>query len=154
MSAAGSDRMPPEAGLTALELVVALGVAALLAAVALPWFGGVAESVEFRSAARALAAELRAARGEALRGGVPVAIAFDPAGRAYGRAGTAAWVELPAGLGLQWQPAPGAPPGAPLVFFGDGSSSGGVLWLAGGRQSAGIGFDPLTGRSAALVAAR
>ena len=150
MLAAGSDRRA-EAGLTALELVVALGVAALIAGITVPWFGGVAESVAFRTAARGLAADLRAARGEALRGGAPVAIAFDPAGRFYGRAGTGPWVELPQDLALRWQPPEGAAPGAPLAFFPDGSSSGGRLWLAGARQTAGIALDPLTGRAIAAV---
>jgi type II secretion system protein H len=142
--------MAPEAGMTALELLVALGVAALIASVAVPWFGGVAESVEFRTGARALAAELRAARGEALRVGAPVAVVFDPAGRAYGRPDTGAWASLPERLALRWEPE-GAP-GAPLVFFPDGSATGGTLWLAGPRQSAGIAFDRLTGRSLAVVA--
>jgi len=151
MSAAGSDRRA-EAGLTALELVVALGVAALIAGITVPWFGGVAESVAFRTAARGLAADLRAARGEALRGGAPVAIAFDPAGRFYGRAVTGPWVELPEALALRWQPPAGGTQATPLAFFPDGSSSGGQVWLAGARQAAGIALDPLTGRAVALVA--
>lgn len=152
MSAAGSSRRT-EAGFTAIELMVVMGVMALLSSLALPLYGTVAEAVRFRTAARGLHADLRAARGLALRGGAPVLIAFDAAGRFYGPAGGAT-IALPEGLALRWVPAPPAPEGGLLGFFPDGSATGGELWLAGPRHLAGIAVHPLTGHLAARAAQR
>jgi general secretion pathway protein H len=155
MSGAGSSPGPrrrAREGFTAIELMVALGVLALLAGLAAPLFSVVADAVRFRTAARALAADLREARGAALRGGAPVALAFDPEGRGYGIAGAARWVSLPEELALRWQPGPFAPDATTLGFFPDGSATGGALWLAGPRHVAGIAIEPLTGRFATLLA--
>lgn len=153
MSAAGNSRRA-ERGFTAIELMVVMGVAALLAGLALPLFATVAESVRFRIAARALHADLGAARGLALRGGLPVLVAVDPSGLGYGIAGGGPTTALPAGLVLRWVPAPPAPEGAPLGFFADGSATGGALWLTGPRHLAGIAVHGLTGHLAALAATR
>lgn len=131
-----------------IELLVVLAGLALLTGIAVPWFAGVADSVRFRTAARALAGELRDARGVALRTGQPVVLAFDPAGRSYGIAGTQRWVALPDDLALRWR---GAADPTRLGFFPDGTTTGGELWIAGPRRSSGIAIDPLTGRFAALA---
>lgn len=158
MSAAGNSRPAPrgrraERGFTAIELIVVMGVMALLSSLALPLYATVAEAVRFRIAARGLHADLHAARGLALRGGAPVPIAFDAAGGSYGAPGGAA-VALPDGLALRWVPAPPAPEGGLLTFFPDGSATGGELWLAGPRHLAGIAVHPLTGHLAARAAQR
>ena len=158
MSAAGnSARRTPrsgERGFTAIELMVVLGVVALLGGLAVPLFSTVSDAVRFRTAARALAGELREARGLALRSGVPVRLAFDPEGRGYGLAGGGAWVSLPPDLALRWQAEPLAAERAQLGFFPDGSSTGGELWLSGPRHQAGIAIHPLTGRFATLGGGR
>lgn len=153
MSAAGNRRRT-EAGFTAIELMVVMAALALLTGLAAPLFSTVADAVRFRTAARAVAAELRAARGLALRAGAPVILAFDVEGRGYGIAGGGAWVTLPEGMALRWQAGPLAADPAQLGFFPDGSSTGGTLLLAGPRHQAGIAIHPLTGRFAAVAGAR
>ncbi len=153
MSGAGSSP-PRRAGFTAIELMVAMGVLALLSGLAVPLFSVVSDAVRFRTAARALAADLKQARGAARRGAAPVVLAFDPEGRGYGIAGTGRWVTLPEDLALRWQPGPFAADPATLGFFADGSTTGGTLWLAGPRHAAGIAIAPLTGHFATLVAPR
>ncbi len=154
MSAAGNSRRDAMRGFTAIELMVTLGVVALLAGIAAPVFSGVADAVRFRTAARALAAELREARSVAMRTGTPVAIAFDPGGRGYGLAGTARWVGLPETMALRWTPGRFAPDARTLGFFADGSTTGGELWLAGPRHQAGIAIDALTGHFETAAARR
>ena len=155
MSAAGNRAgHRGERGFTAIELMVVLGVIALLGGLAVPLFSTVADAVRFRTAARALAGELREARGLALRSGAPVLLAFDPEGRGYGLAGGGAWVTLPADLALRWQAGPLAAEATQLGFFPDGSSTGGELWLSGPRHASGIAVHPLTGRFATLAGGR
>jgi prepilin-type N-terminal cleavage/methylation domain-containing protein len=155
MSAAGSSgtgRPARDAGFTAVELLVALAAAALLVGLAVPLYSVIADAVRFRTTARAMVAELRHARGAAMRAGTPVILAFDPAGRSYGLAGTNAWVTLPADMVLRWTPGAFSPEGGALGFFADGSSTGGELWLAGPRHQVGIRVHPLTGHFATLAA--
>jgi general secretion pathway protein H len=154
MSAAGSSAKRGQGGFTTIELLVVMATIALLAGLATPLYAVVADAVRFRTAARGIAAELREARGIALRTGEPVAIAFDPGGQGYGLAGTARWVSLPGDLALRWTPGPLAGEAGHLAFFPDGSSSGGELWLAGPRHAAGIGVHPLTGAFTTLTGAR
>jgi len=152
MSAAGNRRRA-QAGFTALELMVAMAVLALLTGLAAPLFSTIADAVRFRVAARAVGAELRAARGLALRSDAPVVIAFDAEGHGYGTPG-GAWIALPEGILLRWQAGALASDPARLGFFPDGSSTGGTLMLAGPRHAAGIAIDPLSGRFATLTGRR
>lgn len=153
MSAVGSNGHPA-AGFTLVELLVVFAVLALLTGLATPWFAGVADAVEFRMAARALAADLQDARGLARRSGQPVAIAFDPAGRTYGVPGTTRQVVLPESLSLRFVGSGIATDPRLLGFFPDGTSTGGELWMAGPRQAAGIAIDPFTARFASVAGNR
>ena len=67
--AAGSSARPGRVavrGVTLLELLVVLSIMAVVAAIALPRFGGGVSTAELKSAARQVAAGLRLARSEAL----------------------------------------------------------------------------------------
>jgi len=136
-----------EAGFTAIELLVVMAGLALLSALALPWYSGAADALRFRTAMRGVAADLRQARNVALGGGAPVELAFDPEGHGYGLAG-GAWIALPTGLVLGWADGPLARAPFRLIFFPDGSATGGELRLAGPRQAAIVRIDALTGRFA------
>jgi len=170
MSAVGSDRAPdaaapsrtgrrlraargPEAGFTAIELLVVMAGLALLSALALPWYSGAADSLRFRTAMRGVAADLRQARNAAFAGGAPVELAFDPEGRGYGVSG-GGWITLPADIALTWTDGPLARAPFRLGFYADGSTTGGELRLAGPRQAAVVSIDALTGRFATATGSR
>src|SRR5262245_36073965 len=71
-----------EHGGSLLELVAALGLAALLAALAVTQLAELVGEVRVAGAARTLATQLRLARGRALAGGAAVDVRCDPARRA------------------------------------------------------------------------
>jgi prepilin-type N-terminal cleavage/methylation domain-containing protein len=145
MSAAGnSPRRQGQAGFTLIEMMATLAVAGLLTGLALPVFSSVREAVRLASGARALAGDLRAARGAALRGGVPVAVLLDPEGRGYRLAGSERVVPLPVGLTLRFAPSAFSAPGR-LDFLPDGSASGGAIQVTGGRDARLVSVAPLTG---------
>lgn len=62
-------------GLSLLELLVTLAIIGLLALVGMPAYHGMIEAQRLRAAAEALAADLRWARSEAVKRGVPVRFA-------------------------------------------------------------------------------
>ena len=77
-----------------------------------------------------------------------VAFALDTDGRTYGVAGTGAPRTLPATINLAVTTARTNTREATethLVFFGDGTSSGGTIRLTDQRQSVAIGVEWLTG---------
>lgn len=63
-------------GLTLIELAIALAIAAILGALAVPSFGSLLQRKRLDAAAHALAADLGEARQEALRSGHTVAVVF------------------------------------------------------------------------------
>ncbi len=65
-------------GFTQFELLIALGIIAILAAFAVPSFQSIQERNQVIAAAEALSADLRWARSEALKQGVNVSVAFTP----------------------------------------------------------------------------
>jgi general secretion pathway protein H len=148
MSVPGNSRA---AGFTLIELLAVLGVLGLLLGLAAPWFASVADAVRFRNAFRALAADLRDARSQARLSGAAAGIAFDPEGRQYAARPDGGSVTLPEGFALRWEA--GLDPDG-LSFYPDGSSSGGVLWLAGPRHAGRVAVEPLTGSFATATGPR
>ncbi len=130
-----------EGGFTLLELLVVVAVLGLLMA-ALPGF--LATEPPGREAAlRALRADLLAARAEAIRTARPVTVAFAPeAGEAAGRA-------LPEGVRLAAETRARDGEGRPaVVFYADGSASGGRIALTDAAGTGAIAVHWLTGRVA------
>jgi general secretion pathway protein H len=142
MSATGSRR--GEAGFTLIETLVALGIAVLISVMIFPDLERTLQSLALRQTAAVVQANLRVARGEALRGDQMIAFAVDADGQGY------AWTNGPAqraprGVAMR------ASGGQPITFFPDGSSSGGQVTITGAGARLDITVDPQTG---AVVASR
>ncbi len=137
-----------EAGLTLLEILVVLAIAASLIAAA-PWGSFSAlERVELKALARDMAAELRAARAHARRDQTTERFLIDLDARTYGLAGRGAPTALPADVRIEVRAAredlEGAATGA-IVFAPDGSASGGSVVLTRANRVQKISVAWLTG---------
>jgi general secretion pathway protein H len=137
-----------EEGSSLIELLVVLAVLALVAAIALPGAPTPAQRPSLRLVAADMATRLRAARSMAIAQQREVAFAFDSGTRTYGVDGVAAPRAVPAAVEVsvttarQYVRDAGE---ARLVFYSDGTSSGGTIRLADQRQQVVIGVAWLTG---------
>lgn len=138
------------AGFTLLELLVVLGVLALVIAIALPHVPRRAEAAAVRAAASSVADGLRESRGLAIRGNGPVLFSLDVAARRWTIQGGRS-AELPQELALALETdrrlLQSREAGA-IRFFGDGSATGGRIVLSRGGVRATVTIDWLTGRVA------
>jgi general secretion pathway protein H len=137
-----------EDGSSLIELLVVLAILALMAAIALPGARMPGQAPSLRLVAADIAAKLRAARSFAIAQQREVAFAFDTRARTYGVAGLGAPRALPAAVDVSMTTArqyvrdAGE---ARLVFYSDGTSSGGTIRLADQHQRVVIGVGWLTG---------
>ena len=138
----------PRSGFTLLELLVVLAILAFALVLVVgyrpPWSRG----FEVETLAAELASQLRAVRSEAIAEDRPAALQFDLAHRRY-RAGSAVPRRLPAGVSVRLLTVAGERRGAAsgdIRFNPDGSSTGGRIVLAAGKQRVAVGIDWLTGR--------
>jgi general secretion pathway protein H len=120
------SRNSRQSGFTLLEVIVTIAVMGLVLAMLGSFMRPRSHRLEMESAVRTVAQTLRLARGQAIAGGVPVAVAMP---------------HLPAWLAVVVQ----APPGG-IVFAPDGTSSGGHVLLAGADRKVEVNVDWLTGR--------
>jgi general secretion pathway protein H len=141
-------------GVTLLELLIVLGLMALIAGIALPMFGGTGVSTtELRSSARQLAAGLRAARSEAVAQRRETFLVVDVAGKRFKVDQDPREHPLPKNVELKLFTAQNdlvdANVGA-IRFFPDGGSNGGRITVASGTRKFEVDVDWLTGRVAIL----
>jgi general secretion pathway protein H len=140
MSATGSRS---EDGATLIEMLVVLGILALITGLVFPAWTGPLQRIALFHARDGLIANLRTARAESIRHGEPVALELADDGRGYG------WglsrVTLPRMVGIAGEP-------RSIGFFADGSSSGGVLKITGRDGVLAVAVDPATGVAAASSA--
>ena len=140
-------------GLTLVELLIVLVLIGLVAAVTIPILGSGVSTTELRSAAREVAAGLRAARGQAIAHRTEAVLQLDVAGRAF-------WVppdtrvhSLPREIEIKLFTAQrdivNENVGA-IRFYPDGGSTGGRVTLASGERKYDVDVDWLTGRVAIL----
>ncbi|HEX3521521.1 MAG TPA: GspH/FimT family pseudopilin [Stellaceae bacterium] len=136
------------AGFTLIEVIVTLAILGLVLVIVAgykpPWSSGLG----LKGTASELASGLRLARSEAIAGNRPVAFDLDVTGHLY-RVGAGATRRLPANLSIELLTITGENRGArvgDIRFNPDGSSSGGRISLADGKQRVAVGVDWLTGR--------
>jgi general secretion pathway protein H len=138
-------------GLTLLELLVVLALMALVAAIAVPRFVGAVSGTELRSAAREVAAGLRAARSEAVAAKRETVVVYDVERRVFRVDRSPREHALPRGIEMKLTGAladiENERVGA-IRFFPDGGSNGGRVTLAAGERKFDIDIDWLTGRVA------
>ena len=132
-----------------------LAVIGLIAALASPDIQRALPGVELRAAARALVADLRATRAEALGRGTPASLALDLDRRRYRAAGAAEATELPADVTLEATVAASDRISADrrgagrriavYRFFPDGTATGGGITLRRDGRAYALSIDWMTG---------
>lgn len=127
------------AGFTLLELMVVVALIALLTAVVPVAFNRVFPAQELRVHAERIAGELRHLQGQAVASGRTQSLRGAADGRSIQTSLREKPFELPSRITAQIGP-------QAVIFYGDGSSSGGTLRLHSGERELVITVSPLTGR--------
>ncbi len=138
-------------GFTLIEVVVVLGVLALVTALVLPMLSGTQARADVQSSARILAAALRSTRNLAMTHGHTEAFTVDTTTGAYHAGSSAAARQITSGVSLALvtvtQEVVDEHTGS-IRFFSDGSSTGGGIRLTKGKNRYQVLVDWLTGRVA------
>lgn len=137
-----------QGGFTLLEILVVLVIATFMFTLIPPLFSGALPGVKLKGATRDLAVVLRDTRSQAIISNTEQTLHLDMETRVY-RIGTGKPVPLPDDITITIQPH-AAETGLnttqqSLSFFPDGSSSGGEIFLQGGKRSYRLDVDWLTG---------
>ncbi|MBV8651167.1 MAG: GspH/FimT family pseudopilin [Alphaproteobacteria bacterium] len=140
--------MHRSAGFTLIELMVCLAILAVIIALLPPLLGRARDSAALAEAARSLTASLRETRQQAIATGRAERFAIDLSTGTF-RGGEGKVQHLPGGIGLslvttadeRLNDRSGA-----ILFFPDGSSTGGGLSLVRDTRRHDIQVDWLTGR--------
>ncbi len=134
------SRVAAEAGETLIEALVVVAIIGMVAAIGFPQMRQALLTLSRRQAVATVAARLRQARAEALRRDTPVVFAVTDGGTTYGLTGGRP-TPTPPGVIL----ASSAARGKAIAFYGDGSSSGGSIWVIAGRQRTAVCIGAGTG---------
>jgi general secretion pathway protein H len=140
-------------GFTLIEMLVVLTLIGLLVAVVIPIFGNGVSTTELKSDARAVAAGLRQARGQAIAQRGEAFLVLDLGAHSFSVPPDSRVHKLAQQLELKLFTAQsdlvndnvGA-----IRFFADGGSNGGRITLASGERKFDVDIDWLTGRVAIL----
>ena len=135
--------------MTLLEVLVALGIMALVLAVALPMRPRGASTIELESAAQEIAADLRETRAAAIARNKPVSFRIDVASGAYGHdrqkqlPGKTAGIHVTLFTTEQQRLSQSL---GSIRFFPDGGSTGGGVALTAGARRVVVLVDWLSGQ--------
>lgn len=134
MSAAGD-----ESGMTLLEALVVMGLMALVATIAFPNMERALSLLQLRETAGALTANLQLAHSDALKSGQAISFTLSPDGTSY------SWSEgevrhAPGHISLHM---PGG--GSSILFYSDGTSSGGAVTASADGREISVAVDEATG---------
>ncbi len=135
MSATGNG---PDAGTTLIEALVVVAITSLVTLIGFPRLQQSLRILSQRQTAAVVAARLREARADAMSADRARAFVVGADGRGFAATGRG-FARTPPGVELS------APTGRAIVFFGDGSSNGGAVWVSAGRRSTPIIVAPATG---------
>jgi general secretion pathway protein H len=141
-------RRRPQAGFTIIEMMIVLAIMAMTMTIAPSIVSGLAGG-RLRAASDELAAELRGARGQALRRNAPVEVTFDLKKPGYSLSGSPQFRALPGVVdAVDVAPAALVQPGgtARLRFMPDGTADAARISLRHGTSTKAITVDWLTGR--------
>lgn len=141
MTSRAGDRRRDD-GFTLLELLVVLAILGVVVGLAVPLFGRAMPGMQLQASARAVAAELRSARGRAIAANDEFVIAVDVQRRTVGS------IALDPSIGLSLYTAAeeltdGAAGG--IRFYPDGSSTGGRVRLVGAGREYDVRIDWISG---------
>jgi len=131
--------------------MVVLAILGLTVVLAMPLLQRAMPGVELQSAARTVAATLRAARGLAIGGNDDVAVVIDVNAHTIGIEGRAAMEQLNPRLGLSLYSAGEERVGEDtgrIRFYPDGTSTGGRVRLAWNERTYNVTVDWISGRVA------
>jgi type II secretory pathway pseudopilin PulG len=143
----GPDPSLSDSGTTLIETLVVVAITALVALIALPQMRQSLLTLSQRQAVSVVAARLRLARAQALREDAPVVFAVAPDGAAYGVLGGVA-TPTPPGVTVSIPTGTTARNGR-ILFFGDGSASGGAVAVSAGRRTMRVYVSSAAGAVAA-----
>jgi len=132
-----------DSGTTLIETLVVVAITALVALVGAPQMRQGMLTLSQRQAVAVVAARLRLARAQALREDAPVAFAVAPGGGAYGVVGAVA-TPTPPGVTVSI-PRGAAAANGRIMFYGDGSASGGAVAVSAGRRTLQVLVSPIAG---------
>lgn len=148
-------RLPSDAGISLIELLIVLAIISLAYALAMPNFFAATQSAGLRATALDMKSRLATARAAAITRNRPVAVIVDLPQRRYASEVDKRWIALPADLSLSVTTARdvgGRTEMPSLVFFPDGSSSGGKILLRKDNQSYNVSVNWLTGEASMAAA--
>ena len=138
---------PNAYGFSLFELLVVLVIASLVFGLSGPLLEKSLSKFEGKAAARRIMATLKYARSEAIERSGSTPISFDRERRSYQLEGSERIVFLPEGWSFhELKAIPGnSPEEATVIFYSDGSSSGGEIEIGGKGKLFRIMVDPLLG---------
>lgn len=140
-------------GFTLLEMLIVLTLMGLLVAVVVPMFGEGVSTTELKSDARAVAAGLRQARGQAIAQRSDAMLVLDLGAHSFSVPPDPRVHKLAQRLELKLFTAQSdlvSENVGAIHFFADGGSNGGRITLASGERKLNVDVDWLTGRVAIL----
>jgi general secretion pathway protein H len=143
-----TERAPHrEAGFTLIEILVVMGILAVVLGVMIGRGPARSRGLELRAAAGALVQSLRAARAQAIAGDHDVAVAIDPVRHVFAAdGGPIHIVDASIGLAVPGTSLPGPGTSRKIRFSADGSSTGGVVVLGSGKRRLNVSVEWLTGQ--------
>jgi general secretion pathway protein H len=135
-------------GFTLIELLVVMAILAALIGLAVPAFDRIMPGASLRSEAGKVAGMLREARSQAIRDDTDVTVTLDIGDRAVSMPGRRHHLPEPLGMTMLTGSTELARGGARIIFYGDGTSTGGRLRILTKEKHVDVLVDWLTGRVA------